>query len=76
MSPGVPDLYIPAWKLWVEMKRQKGGRLSEDQKDWAEYLEGVGDTVIIAHGWLDAIDKVNCFVETNENIKLEGSKLR
>lgn len=31
---------------------------------------------IIAHGWLDAIGKVNCFIETHDNIKLEGSKLR
>ena len=76
VSPGVPDLYIPAWKLWIEMKRQKGGRLSEDQKDWAEYLEGVGDTVIVGYGWLDAIDKVNCFLDSYKNIQLPASKFR
>ena len=42
---GVPDLYIPEWKLWIEMKRIKGGVLSDDQKDWIEYLESVGDHV-------------------------------
>ena len=25
VSPGVPDLFVPAWGLWVEMKRAKGG---------------------------------------------------
>ena len=51
---GVPDLYIPAWKIWVEMKRTTGGRLSSDQKDWIEYLSGIGDEVIVANGATDA----------------------
>ena len=29
---GVPDLYVPTWNLWIEMKRASGGRLSPDQK--------------------------------------------
>jgi hypothetical protein len=49
-SPGVPDLNIPAWEVWVEMKRQKGGSLSDDQKDWHEYLRGLGHTVFVAKG--------------------------
>lgn len=57
-SPGVPDLYIPAWKLWIEMKRVKGGRLSPDQKDWIQYLESVGDDVIVAKGWEAARDAI------------------
>lgn len=72
---GVPDLYVPAWKLWVEMKRQKGGRLSPEQKDWIEYLGGVGDTVIVGYGWLDAIVKVNCFLDSYKNIQLPASNL-
>ena len=55
---GVPDLYIPAWKVWVEMKREKGGRLSKEQKDWIAYLEGIGDTVIVGHGWRAAIEAI------------------
>ena len=27
VSAGVPDLCIPAWGMWIEMKRQKGGRV-------------------------------------------------
>lgn len=51
---GVPDLYIPAWKIWVEMKRATGGRLSSEQKDWIKYLSGIGDEVIVAKGATDA----------------------
>lgn len=54
VRPGVPDLFIPAWRLWVEMKAAIGGRLSAEQKDWIAYLEGVGDTVIVGRGARDA----------------------
>jgi len=54
VSAGVPDLYIPEAKLWVEMKRQKGGSLSKEQKDWRDYLLGIGDKWIVAKGFEDA----------------------
>lgn len=53
-SPGVPDLFIPAWSLWVEMKRQKGGALSDVQKDWILYLQGLQMHVIVGKGFEDA----------------------
>ena len=59
VSPGVPDLYIPKWRIWVEMKREKGGAVSDKQKDWIEYLtEQCGDTVIVAHGCEDAKERI------------------
>ena len=59
VSPGVLDLHVPALGLWIEMKRQKGGRLSEDQKDWKEYLEGIGHTVLICRGYVDAVRQLS-----------------
>ena len=56
--PGVPDLYVPAWNLWVEMKRVKGGTLSPDQKEMIKYLESIGHTVIVGYGATDASRKV------------------
>jgi hypothetical protein len=50
VSAGVPDLFIPAHSLWVEMKRRKGGTVSKDQKDWIEYLESAGHRVIVSRG--------------------------
>lgn len=50
----MPDLFIPAWRLWVEMKRTKGGSVSPEQKDWHAYLETIGDFVIVAKGNEDA----------------------
>ena len=51
---GIPDLFIPAWDVWVEMKRSKNGRLSPDQKKIKEYLEGEGFKVIVGKGATDA----------------------
>lgn len=56
--PGIPDLHIPAWGIWVEMKRQKGGRTSPDQDVMIEYLEQIGHTVIVGYGAMDASDKL------------------
>jgi len=54
---GVPDLYVPAWKLWIEMKRASGGRLSPDQKEMINYLESIGNTVIRGKGESDALEE-------------------
>lgn len=58
VTPGIPDLYVPAWGIWVEMKRQKGGRTSPDQDAMIQYLEEIGHTVIVGYGALDASDKL------------------
>ena len=54
VSAGVPDLFIPEWKLWVEMKRTKGGTVSQDQKDWIKYLNDIGHTAIVCKGFDEA----------------------
>ena len=52
--PGVPDLFIPEWRTWVEMKRTKGGSVSKDQKELHNYLASVGYCVIVAKGCEEA----------------------
>ena len=54
VTPGVPDLFVPEWLLWVEMKRETGGVVSPVQKDWISYLEGIGHRVIVGKGFEDA----------------------
>lgn len=69
VSPGVPDLFIPALKLWVEMKRTKGGSVSAEQKDWAKYLESVDYCVIVGKGAEDAKEKILTFFNDNQRSK-------
>lgn len=63
VSSGVPDLFIPAWRLWVEMKRVKGGTVSAEQKDWMAYLEDSGYWCIVGKGAEDAKAKILNFKE-------------
>lgn len=64
VSRGVPDLYVPEWKLWIEMKKQRGGTVSDDQKDWLGYLEGIGDTAIVCRGSVEAQTMVTRYAKT------------
>ena len=66
VSAGVPDLYVPAWHLWIEMKRTKGGTVDKNQKDWHEYLLSINDMVIIGYGAEDAKKRI-CEIRENKN---------
>lgn len=55
ISSGYPDLFIPIPSgsyhgLFIEMKRTVGGKVSELQKDWLNYLEKVGYYAKVAYG--------------------------
>jgi len=55
VRPGVPDLFLPLpigkyHGLFVEMKRQKGGSVSGEQKEWHKLLIDNGYKVIIGLG--------------------------
>lgn len=51
---GIPDLHVPAWRLWIEMKRVKGGKLSTEQEATILHLEGLGHKVVVGRGAEDA----------------------
>jgi hypothetical protein len=61
LVPGFPDLAVPEWDLFIEFKRQKGGRLSDDQKLAHERLERAGKTVFVAAGFDAAVGFVRWF---------------
>ena len=54
VTPGVPDLMLPQLHLFIEMKRQKGGVVSPEQKDWIVYLRSCGYHAEIAKGCEEA----------------------
>ena len=69
VSPGVPDLFIPFHRLWVEMKRVKDGRLSTDQKDWQRYLTTeCGYHWMVCYGAEDAKTQIDAFMEENNGL--------
>lgn len=59
VKAGVPDLFLPVargvwYGLFIELKRQKGGRVSDQQRRWIEALERQGYRAEIACGWREA----------------------
>jgi hypothetical protein len=65
VSRGVPDLFIPEWGIWIEMKSLKG-MLSEDQESWKKYLEDVGYKYIVGYGMADAVRHLKKIIEAKK----------
>lgn len=63
---GIPDLHVPAWRLWIEMKRQKGGRVDPEQKKQMDYLTGIGHTCLVCAGNEIAQRDVGAFVAARD----------
>lgn len=56
---GILDLFVPAWSLWIEMKRQDGGRVSPEQREVMQYLtDKCGHRCIVVKGCDDAISQL------------------
>lgn len=56
VKAGVPDLCLPVARggfhgLYIELKRQKGSKTSDDQKAWLSNLEKQGYFVALCKGW-------------------------
>lgn len=57
---GVPDLFFAhptrsAYGLFLEMKKEKGGRVSPDQKEQMEALSNEGYVCKVARGCVEAV---------------------
>lgn len=71
MSKGFPDLIVLARNksqthevLFIEMKRQKGGTVQPEQKEWIKTLDESGYCVGIAYGCESAINILNNYLKS------------
>ena len=55
---GIPDLFFPELRLFVEMKRTKGGSVSKEQKHWIERLTKHGYKVVVCKGAAEAVKAI------------------
>jgi len=56
VKAGVPDLCLPfpsgAYHgLYIELKRVVGGKVSPEQREWIEYLNGAGYYAVVCKGF-------------------------
>lgn len=68
VKPGIPDVFLPVPKngyhgLYIEMKRQYGGALSEEQKDKIPKLRNQGYRVEVCKGFQQAADVIEAYME-------------
>lgn len=64
---GVPDMCLPVARggyhgLYVELKRQKGGTVSDEQREWIAALNTQGYKAIICHGAEEAIEQIRGYL--------------
>lgn len=64
---GTPDIFIAYpyggyHGLFIEMKRQKGGTLSKEQKQWLERLNEQGYLAKRCNGWEAAKEVIECYL--------------
>jgi len=67
VKPGVPDICLPVpsgrfTALYIELKRRKGGRVSEEQKGWIAALNRVGCRAVVCRGWDEAREEIERYL--------------
>ena len=63
VKAGVPDLCLPVARggfhgLYIELKRQRGGRASDNQVEWLDALSKQGYQVALCRGWETAAETI------------------
>lgn len=63
LKSGVPDICLPVARgeyhaLYIEMKRRKGGRVSDTQRGWINALNRAGNLALVCKGWEEARDVI------------------
>ncbi|MFZ2190441.1 MAG: VRR-NUC domain-containing protein [Candidatus Magasanikiibacteriota bacterium] len=56
---GVSDMFLPVARhgfhgLWIELKKLKGGKESQEQKDWGAAMQAQGYAYCCCLGWMAA----------------------
>ena len=61
MKKGIPDLFLPVARrgfhgLYMEMKRDNGGEVSKEQKEFLAFAEQQGYYPVVCHGYSEAVE--------------------
>lgn len=78
LKSGVPDICLPVARggyhgLYIELKRARGGRLTQPQRAWLAALAGQGYRAIRCDGWSEAAQAIERYLcERDEQAKRTG----
>ena len=67
LRKGVPDICLPVARhgfhaLYIEMKRRKDSRLTEEQRGWIDALNRVGNRAVVCYGWDEARAEIEFYL--------------
>ena len=70
VRPGIPDYIIvtKTYVLFIEMKREKGGVVSIDQKKWISSLNEKVSQAVVCRGFEQAKKVIGDYIEIEERI--------
>lgn len=68
VKPGVPDIFLPVARggkhgLYIELKRLKGGVISDNQSGWIARLREQGYEAQVCCGWLAAKQVIESYLK-------------
>ncbi len=67
LKRGVPDMCLPVARgkyhgLYIELKREAGGRVTPEQREWIERLNNEGYLAKVCRGSEEAIDTIEKYL--------------
>ena len=68
VKAGVPDLFLPVARggyhgLFIELKRKRGGKVSDEQASWIVQLNQKGYLAVVCAGWEEAARMILKYLE-------------
>lgn len=65
---GVADILWPYRRkefagLYIEMKKEKGGTTSPEQKEFGEFVKSQGYVWVVCHGWKEAVKVIQEYLQ-------------
>ena len=76
VKAGVPDIMLPAARagyhgLYIELKRQRGGRTSDHQSEWLDALSAQGYKAALCYGWQPAAQLIEQYLLHSDELTKE-----
>ena len=75
LKSGVPDICLPVpsadgkyHALYIELKKQKGGKVSEQQMEWIGALQFYSNFAVVCRGADEAIDTIMSYLDMDIQI--------
>ena len=64
---GVPDVALDEPRggfhgLRIEMKRRKGGKVSDEQQEWIDHYNSIGFRAVVCYGWDEAREAIETYL--------------